>query len=54
MGTKCAPTYAKIFMGMFQEKFIYHLIQRNCKLYLRYIHNIYFLYGILDELKPSL
>ena len=44
MGTKYAPTYAYIFMEMFQENYIHHLIQEKCKLYLRYIGDI-FLYG---------
>ena len=34
MGTKRAPMYATIFMGMFEENYIYHLIQEKCKLYL--------------------
>ena len=34
MGTKCAPTYINIFMGMFEENYIYHLTQEKCKLYL--------------------
>ena len=44
MVTKCALTYANIFMGMFEENWIYHLIQEKCKLYLRYIDD-FFLYG---------
>lgn len=43
--TKCAPTYAKIFLGMFEENDIYHLIQGKFKLHLRYINNIRLLYG---------
>ena len=51
MGTKCAPTYANIFMGMFKENYIYHLIQEKCKLYLRYIDDIYLTWTeTLDEL----
>ena len=26
MGTKCAPSYANIFMGWFEEKFIFRLL----------------------------
>ena len=44
MGTKCAPTYANIFMGIFEERHIYLLIKQKVQLYLRYIHNI-FSYG---------
>lgn len=29
MGTKCAPTYANIFMGIFEENYIYCLIKKN-------------------------
>ena len=28
------PTYINIFMRMFEENYIYHLIQEKCKLYL--------------------
>ena len=35
MGTKCAPTYANIFMAIFEENYIYHLIKEKCKLYLK-------------------
>ena len=37
MGTKCAPRYANIFMGMFEERYIDHLIETTSKFYLRLI-----------------
>ena len=35
MGTNYAPTCANIFMGIFEENYIYYLIKGKCKLYLR-------------------
>ena len=35
MGTKSAPTYAKIFMGITEETCNYLLIKQKVKLYLR-------------------
>ena len=35
MGAKYAPTYANIFMGIFEETHIYPLIKQNGELYLR-------------------
>ena len=38
-------------MGMLEENYIYHLIQEKCKLYLRYIDDIFLIWiGTLDEL----
>ena len=52
MGTKCAPTYANIFMGIFEETYIYGLIKEHCKLYLRYIDDIFLIWtGTINELK---
>ena len=44
MGTICAPSYANIFMGEFEEKFIYPYIEGRTKLYLRYIDNIFIIW----------
>ena len=33
MGTKCAPSHANIFMGMFEERYIYPLIETMSKFY---------------------
>ena len=51
MGTKCAPTYANIFMGEFEEKYIYPKIKdKSCK-YLRYIDDIFMVWkSSQDEL----
>ena len=55
MGTKCAPTSVNIFMGMFEENYIYHLIQEKCKLYLRYIDDTFLIWaGTPDELNKSI
>ena len=40
MGTICAPSYANIFMGKFEEKFIYPYIKDLGSLYLRYVDDI--------------
>ena len=32
MGTKCAPSYANIFMGIFKEKFIHTLVNNMTRL----------------------
>ena len=34
MGTKCAPTYANIFMGKFEETHIYPRIHEKTRIYL--------------------
>ena len=44
MGTICAPSYANIFMGIFEKKYIYPFIESNAKLYLRYIDDIFILW----------
>ena len=41
MGTKCAPSYANIFMGMFEERYIYPLIKKISNFYLRFIDDIF-------------
>ena len=49
--TKCTPTYANFFMEIFDDNCIYHLIKEKCKLYLRYIGDIFLIWtGALDEL----
>ena len=44
MGTKCAPSYANLFMGMFQEEYILPLIKEKTLIYLRYIDDIFFIW----------
>ena len=55
MGTKCAPTYASIFMGLFEDTHILPRIRDKILLYVRYIDDILFLWkGTKDELKEFL
>lgn len=52
MGTKCAPGYANIFMGVFEAEYIYHRIKNKSLLYLRYIDDIFMIWtGTTQELK---
>ena len=52
MGTKCAPTYANLFMGHFEEKHIYPKLLNKVHLYLRYIDDIFFIWhGSKQELE---
>ena len=44
MGTKCAPSYANIFVDIFEETHIYPLIKEKVQLYLRYVDDIVFLW----------
>ena len=41
MGTKCALSYANIFMGWFEEKFIFPLLTNLSDLYLCFIDDIF-------------
>ena len=51
MGKKCAPSYANIFMGMFEERYIYLLIKKISNFYLRFIDNIFLIWtGTTDQL----
>ena len=52
MGTKCALTYANIFMGILEETNVYPFFKRKMQLYLRYIDdNFYIWTGSENELK---
>ena len=44
MCTKCAPNYTNIFTGIFEEKYIYVLINNTKSLNLRFIDNIFLLW----------
>ena len=44
MGTISAPSYANIFMGKFEESHIYPYIRHLCKLYLRYIDDLFLIW----------
>ena len=52
MGTKCAPSYANLFMDNFETKYIYPTTRLKTKLYLRFIDDIFMLWtGTLEDLK---
>ena len=44
MGTKCAPNYANIFMGVFEEKHIYPFINQCSTIYLHFIDDIFMIW----------
>ena len=51
MGTKCGPSYANILMGMFEERYIYPLIEKISNFYLRFIDDIFLIWtGTTDQL----
>ena len=51
MGTKCYPSYVNIFMGIFEEKFIYPLVNNITRLYLRFVDDILIIWtGTLEQL----
>ena len=45
MGTICAPTYANIFMGQFEELHIYPYFRKFSIFYCRFIDDIFFLWN---------
>ena len=49
MGTKCATTYANIFMGKFEDEYIQPIIKDYCKLYVRYIDDIFLIWTGTQE-----
>ena len=55
MGTKCAPTYANIFMGKFENTHIYPRISNKTRIFLRYMDDLFFVWkGTEQELKHFL
>ena len=44
MGTVAAPSYATIYMGEFEETYIYPEINNDCLFYARYIDDIFLIY----------
>ena len=44
MGSNCSPSYITIFMGKFEEQFIYPAIRGLHRLYLRYIDDIFIIW----------
>ncbi len=53
MGTKVAPTFANIFMGKFENDYVYtHPLYSKVLIWLRFIDDIFFIFtGTLDELQ---
>ena len=49
MGTLCAPSYANIFMGKFELKFINPFIKDKTLLYLGYIDDLFFVWKGTQE-----
>ena len=49
MGTKCAPTYASLFMGKFEERYILPMIRDRVRLYLRYIDDLLMIWTDSEE-----
>ena len=45
MGTKCAPSYANIFMGWFEEKLIFPLLTNLSDFHLRFIDDIFLIWN---------
>ena len=45
MGTKCAPSYANIFMGWLKEKLILPLLTNFSDFYLRFIDDIFLIWN---------
>ena len=45
MGTKSAPSYANIFMGWFEEKFIFPLLTNLSDFYLRFVDKIFLIWN---------
>ena len=44
MGTKCAPTYASLFMGRFEETHIIPRIRNHTLMYIRYIDDLFMIW----------
>ena len=52
IGTICAPPFANILMGKFEETFIYLYMQDLCILYLRYIDDLFLIWtGTKEQFK---
>ena len=45
MGTKCPPSYANIFMGWFEEKFIFPLLTNLSDFYLHFVEDIFLIWN---------
>lgn len=49
MGTKCAPTYATLYMGKFEENYILPVIREAILLYCRFIDDIFFIWTKTED-----
>ena len=50
MGTKCAPSYVNIYMGWFEETFLFPFLTNVSNFYLRFIDDIFLIwYGTKTE-----
>ena len=49
MGTIAVPSYATIFMGNFEETYIYPRILANCLFYCRLIDDIFLIYDLQES-----
>ena len=49
MGTKCAPQYATLFMGKFEETYILPRIREAILLYYRFIDDIFIIWTRTEE-----
>ena len=57
MGTKCALSYANIFMGWFKEKFLFPLLANLKEFYLRFIDDIFLIWNgteLMNECHPTI
>ena len=46
MGTKGAPSYANIFMGWFEKKFMFELLTNLSNFHLRLIDDIFLIWNV--------
>ena len=53
MGTKCAPTHASLFMGLFEQVNIMPKIKDLILLYVRYIDDIFFVWKGMEQEKGA-
>ena len=49
MGTKCVPSYANLFMGKFEELYIYPQLLNKSLIYLRYIDSLFFIWTATEQ-----
>ena len=49
MGSKCSPSYANLFMGNFEDKFIYPKIENKSACYHCFIDDIFMVWTRTEE-----